>query len=126
MTNETVNLELTIQELEKKLLQPDIRRSTEALNQLLSDDFLEYGASGNVYTKTDILENLPKEKNYCEISLSNFKLKILCKNVVHVVYKTQRKGNKNRVLRSSIWKKHSSYGWQMYFHQGTAIEIVAE
>ncbi len=126
MTNETTNLEVIIQGLEERLLQADTRRSTEALNHLLSDDFLEYGASGNIYTKTDILESLPKEKNYTQISLSGFKLRILCEGVVQVVYKTQQEGNRNIVLRSSIWENHRSYGWQMYFHQGTVIEIAAE
>lgn len=121
----TTNLKILIQGLEERLLQADTRQSTEVLNQLLSDDFLEYGASGNIYTKTNILENLPK-KNHTQISLSNFKLKILCESVVQVVYKTQQKGNKRRVLRSSIWKKHRSYGWQMYFHQGTVIKTAAE
>jgi len=49
-----------------------------------------------------------------------FELRELSEGIVLALYKTK---NKNHVtLRSSIWKKHSQYGWQIFFHQGTLKE----
>jgi hypothetical protein len=108
-----------INELEESLLEADTRQSIQALNRLLADDFLEFGASGNIYTKQEILDYLLTEKDYSKTSLFDFELKTLSKDAVQVVYKTQRKENTTIVLRSSIWRRHASFGWQMCFHQGT-------
>jgi Domain of unknown function (DUF4440) len=47
-------------ELEQSLLQPDVRKSP-ALVDLLDDDFTEFGTSGRIYTKSDLLEALQAE-----------------------------------------------------------------
>lgn len=48
-----------IKDLEVELLQPDVRKSTDRLSELLDDNFLEFGVSGNRYNKQDILDYLP-------------------------------------------------------------------
>ena len=45
----------SIQQLELSLLNPEIRKSRSVLDSLITDEFLEIGASGNVYNKDDIL-----------------------------------------------------------------------
>ncbi len=45
------NLDEIIFELENKLQQPDIRKSIEQLEDLISDDFIEFGSSGQIYAK---------------------------------------------------------------------------
>lgn len=54
------NLENEIKELEVKLLLPEVRHSKKQLNKLLADEFLEFGKSGRVYTKSQIIEALSK------------------------------------------------------------------
>jgi len=56
------NLKNEINELEEKLLLPEVRYSKKQLYKLLADEFLEFGKSGRVYTKSQIIEALSKEK----------------------------------------------------------------
>ena len=57
------------------LIQPSTRQSIESLNWLLTDDFLEFGVSGQIYHKKDILALLPKEQHSNEIILFDFEMK---------------------------------------------------
>ena len=50
-----------IEALELQLLLNDMRKDQTFLDGVLSDDFLEYGQSGNVYTKQDIITRLQVE-----------------------------------------------------------------
>jgi hypothetical protein len=54
-----MDIKKVIFELENKLQQPDVRKSVEQLNELVSEDLIEFGSSGQVYTKKDVLNNLP-------------------------------------------------------------------
>lgn len=47
-----------IYELELSLLKPETRRSPTQLNQLIADDFVEFGSSGNIYHKKDCVDQL--------------------------------------------------------------------
>lgn len=119
--NEITNL---IKELELSLLKPEIRSSREALNKLISDDFIEFGSSGNKYTKADILERLPSNLENVEYKVSDFVVDIPSENTAIATFKTERTINgKDRVisLRSSHWRK-TTEGWQIFFHQATPIE----
>jgi hypothetical protein len=108
--------------LEKTLLDPKIRQNLTKLNTLLSPDFFEFGSSGIVWSRENILERLPKEtpKN---IAISDFKSFVLSDKVILVTYKaikTCDNGDTYETLRSSIWKLSGSQ-WQMAFHQGTKV-----
>lgn len=110
-----------IYNLEKSLLQPEVRSSVERLDQLLAHDFIEFGSDGRIYNKKQILRNLPKSSEV-KFSINNFNAKELSKNVVLVTYQVTKKTNRQKITRSlrcSIWKKSGSR-WQMVFHQGTA------
>lgn len=113
----------TIKELELSLLKPEIRSSRKALDELLADDFVEFGASGNKYTKADILERLPNSLQKVEYKVSDFSVEISSEEVVIATFKTVRTTDgKDRVIsqRSSHWRKIDS-GWQMFFHEATPI-----
>ena len=112
------NSKAEIKKLEEKLLSNEVRNSEEELNRLLADDFLEYGKSGSVYTRKNVIEALLQEENKIIITLFDFEVKLLAENVMLALYKTKTSNNKV-VLRSSIWKKHITLGWQIVFHQGT-------
>lgn len=99
-------------ELEKQLHSPEIRQSAEKISALLSNDFFEFGSSGNIWTRNDILARLPAENSRASIQSSDYKATPLADDVVLITY--QSSGS----LRSSIWRKNKQ-GWQMEFHQGT-------
>ena len=113
----------TIYDLELSLLKPEVRSSKEALNGLLADDFIEFGTSGNKYTKADILERLPNTLEKVEYSVSDFNVDTPSENIAVATFKTERATDgKDKVisLRSSHWRKIAS-GWQMFLHQATRI-----
>ena len=104
-----------IHQLELSLLSPSVRHSIEQLNQLIADNFIEFGSSGNVYNKNDLLEGLPLEKTK-HYTVEDFRTMELSEHVVLVTYKVVI--NDRYSLRSSIWKLNGDV-WQMVFHQGT-------
>jgi len=111
----STQLHETIAELEKELHQPDTRKSKERLHTLLADSFVEFGQSGNVYNKKDIIEHL-LESPTVTFHASNFAVKELSSEIVLITYRTEK--DNMRSLRSSIWQKIDD-NWQMIFHQGT-------
>lgn len=112
-----------IRSLEEALHHPEIRRSREAVEDLLAEGFMEFGASGRVYERATIIDQLAEQSddNDGELLASNYALKPISNDAVLLTYETERSyqdGSKRRVLRSSIWK-HNGLKWQMLFHQGT-------
>lgn len=105
----------TIRELELSLLDPTARQSLEKLHKLIADDFVEFGSSGKVYNKQNILDSLPSEE-LRKFEIYDFEIKKLSKTVILATYKTLE--NQIICLRSSIWQNNKGH-WQMCFHQGT-------
>lgn len=111
-----------IYKLETDLLKPEVRTSVEKLNELIADDFIEYGSSGFIYDKKIILERLP-QGNSPTYSLSNFAMVVLSEDIVQTRFKTDRvnlDSSKMSSLHISLWRKTNDK-WQMFFHQGTII-----
>lgn len=108
-----------IYQLELSLLKPETRGSAHHLNQLIADDFVEFGSSGNIYRKKDCIEDLPFESRVDkDINVENFEVIELSSDIILATYKITRP----RVsLRSSIWRRIDGQ-WQMIFHQGTKCE----
>ncbi|MBB5059488.1 hypothetical protein HDF16_004214 [Granulicella aggregans] len=120
-------------DLETMLFDPSVRRDINTVADLLTDDFREFGSSGRVYTKLDILAELSTEQP-AMITLSDFTCDLVSPTVALVTYKSfatldSRSGS--QALRSSLWvlkPGDTRYGigpregtWQMQFHQGTRI-----
>lgn len=103
--------------LEMYSLSPKVRESNEELEKLFSEDFIEYGASGKVYTKLDVVNVLP-DKMAISFEVENIKAKPLGVDVVQITYLLHNKTENKYSLRSSIWE-WSLDGWKMIFHQGT-------
>ena len=110
-----------IKTLEVELLQPDVRKSASKLNELLSDDFFEFGSSGDRYTKQDVIRFLA-ETNEAKFVIRDFKIKELSPDNVLATYIIEKEdlesGKKSWSLRSSIWQNRDG-NWQIIFHQGT-------
>lgn len=120
-------LKATIFELETSLLKSETRLSRKKLNALLADDFMEFGSSGGIYDKKEILERLPEnsKNSPVEFLISGFEIKELGENIVLATFKTDKLlSDKSHIisLRSSIWRKAGDT-WQMVFHQGTPEKI---
>jgi hypothetical protein len=106
-----------IQQLEFSLLEQSTRKSVDKLNHLIADDFCEFGNSGKIYNKQDLLKFLPSESKRT-FTVNDFEVKELSKDVILVTYKTTEELVTS--LRSSIWKQDGN-NWRMVFHQGTKI-----
>lgn len=117
------NLYDTIYELETSLLKPEVRSSVEQLDNLLADDFKEFGSSGRIYTKENILERLPSNTDDVIYRVSDFDMKVLSDSLVMTNFKTDKVINgTERVssLRTSLWVRENDE-WKIFFHQGTVI-----
>lgn len=111
-------------DLEKKLHNPRVRCSISDLENLLSTDFLEFGSSGKIYTRQEVITALVNE-SALKIEADNFEARELTANVVLVTYKTKlitTDGKLVEALRSSIWKLFGEQ-WKMVFHQGTKLPM---
>ncbi|HEY3254710.1 MAG TPA: DUF4440 domain-containing protein [Polyangiaceae bacterium] len=100
-----------IRELEVQLLNPAVRASAEALDALISDQFSEFGASGRIYSKPDVIAQLLAAPN-ATVSVADFQVLALSEDVALATFRTPAS------LRSSIWRREGEH-WRVVFHQGT-------
>jgi len=110
-----------LQACEQALLDPAVRRDRRRVSELLTEDFLEFGSSGRVWTREQILEFLETE-NYQPPAMEDFKCALIADGAALVTYRTVRTdavtSEKATTLRSSLWTKESGT-WRVRFHQGT-------
>jgi len=113
------SIETIVKDLELELLRPNTRASTQRLDTLLASDFLEVGASGQSFGKSQILARLPQE-NGVGFAVTNMHAHVLAPTVVLVTYQAERthEGRTTRSKRSSLWVNNAGR-WQMRYHQGT-------
>jgi hypothetical protein len=106
---------------EEALLDPAVRSNRTRVAELLADDFVEFGSSGRIWTREEILDLLAGE-NPAPIHMIDFECALLAEDVVLVTYRASRTnaltGIQISSLRSSIWTKKPG-GWRLRFHQGT-------
>ncbi|MEW5796216.1 MAG: DUF4440 domain-containing protein [Candidatus Zixiibacteriota bacterium] len=108
-------------ELELRLIEPDVRRSRQALEELLADEFREFGSSSQIYDRQQIVDALQDEPG-CRWELRDFEVTELSSECALATYRATRTtivtGDIVNSLRSSIWVFRDGH-WQMLFHQGT-------
>ena len=109
--------------LEQELLSPAVRRDPARLAALLTPGFIEFGASGRVYTRDQIIAALANEPA-SEFSLSDFQCHQLAPAVALTTWRSTRTnasaGERTSALRSSIWILEND-SWRLRFHQGTRV-----
>jgi hypothetical protein len=114
-------LEDHLRQLEERILQPSVRKSAEEVSELLASEFIEFGSSGRIFDRQQIIASLQMEPTVRR-SVVDFRTCILAPAVVLVTYRAVRQGTSDaqpiHSLRSSIWKLIDGR-WQMVFHQGT-------
>jgi hypothetical protein len=110
-------LVVELQALEEELLVPDVRKSAR-LTELLAEDFVEFGSSGRVYTKADLVALLAAERPVLQTT-SDFRVSLLAPDVALLTYRARRHSDPVvDTLRGSIWRRTRGQ-WQMLFHRGT-------
>lgn len=104
-----------IYQLEKELLTPQVREDLLKLNSILAADFFEFGSSGTIWSKKDVIEG---GLSLTEMTLFDFDIHPLGEDVMLATYRVHDKTRNQKTLRSSIWRKNEEH-WQLFFHQGT-------
>jgi hypothetical protein len=107
--------------MECELQKFDVRSNASKISKLLGPNFYEFGASGKVLTREDVLNRLPFEDDKIKIEPSNFKITMLSPETALLTYIAKKINPDNsslQYLRSSLWKNIAGT-WQIEFHQGT-------
>jgi hypothetical protein len=102
-----------IRRCEEELGSSTVRASADALDRLVSDQFVEFGSSGEKFTKRDVIDQMIAHA-HVTISLIDFRVLAVSPDVALATYRTAGS------LRSSIWRREGPY-WRIVFHQGTPI-----
>jgi hypothetical protein len=114
-----------LERLERELLDPAVRRDRNRVDALLHDDFLEFGSSGRMWTRTELLDLLVTE-DYFPPAMEAFDCRMLAPDLALVTYRTMRAdpqtAARRTVNRSSIWVRANGT-WRMRFHQGTPVPL---
>jgi len=102
-----------IRELEEQFLTPAVRASAATLDRLVSDDFVEFGTTGRVYSKADVIAQMLATPNITG-SLIEFQVLAVSPDVALARYRTPGS------VRSSVWRREGDH-WRIVFCQGTRI-----
>lgn len=117
-------IETHLRSLEESLLRPAVRHDPRTLLGLLADDFCEFGSSGRIFNRQQIIEVLRAEPTEPsdQFSVHDFRVRMLGGDSAMVTYRAIRHDASSQQvsesLRSSLWIKHNR-SWKMLFHQGT-------
>jgi hypothetical protein len=121
------SLEQLLQELETRLMDPEVRRSEKAA-ELIADDFMEFAGNGRIFNKADALAMM-KRHVVRTLAIEEFNVRELSPQIALVTYRVRSQGfggAPGRVsVRSSIWVQRNGK-WQVTFHQATLIAGAAE
>jgi len=105
-----------LQDLEQRLLQS----SRDEAGQLLADDFREFGSSGRMLGKDDVIRARQRDTDRSFL-LSDFRATMLSPDVALATYRVASTdtatGASSSSLQSSVWKKLDGK-WRLVFHQG--------
>ena len=113
----TFPLAQQIHALETSFLRPEVRRAAR-LAELLAEDFVEFGSSGHIFSREEVLRSLPTEPA-APRSVDDMRVTPLGEDAVLVSYRAwYDQQPRAESLRSSVWV-HRDGRWQLRFHQGT-------
>lgn len=110
----------TFRNLEESLWRTETRFNKEYMNRILAPGFFEFGRSGRIYSREEILAAPPQEIN-ARLPLKDFKVHPISADIVLVTYQSEVTYDNLEISnRSSLWQKTPA-GWQLQFHQGTPV-----
>jgi len=105
--------------LEQQLLQPQYCGSSDFLQRVLAEDFVEFGQSGQRFHRNQIIELLCSGGDDTDLEIEEFEIAKLDTHTALATYRAASRRTACPVLRSSPWQKHPQRRWQLRFHQGT-------
>lgn len=105
-------------DLELRLLDPLLRSQRSLVDEVLHDDFVEYGFSGRRWTKAEVVAALSSEGDPTPVVTSELNGSLLSDHIVLVTYRSVR--GDRQAWRSSIWIRETGR-CQVLFHQATPI-----
>lgn len=117
MSSANITLHNVLLALETRLLATAVRKQPTTAGALLAEEFREFGKSGRVYGKQQILELLAQEPEKA-IHIEDFEVTLLGETSALTTYRSVSKEKQAR--RSSVWVWREG-SWLMIFHQGTPI-----
>jgi len=111
-----------LRELECELHEPNTRGNRERLAQLLHPAFREFGRSGGVSSREEVIAHLFAETERPRVFAQGFAVLELAPSVVLLTYQSAHVSGagvlERHTNRASVWLREGSV-WQMVFHQGT-------
>ncbi|QAY72905.1 DUF4440 domain-containing protein [Agromyces protaetiae] len=118
MVDETIAVLVT--GAERRLLEPEVRRDPEALEDLLDESFREIGKSGRLWTRTELVDVMTGADSVDVQSavVTGEHAELIAPDVVLLTYTLDADGARSR--RSSLWKVAGGRP-RMLFHQGTPL-----
>jgi len=115
----------TLRSLEIALHQPEVRRDRVRLNALLHARYREFGRSGRIYTRPEVLDEFSAQPQTYKVWSQDYRVEALGEDMALLTYESAHvcdDGSLERhTIRSSLWVRTEN-GWQMLFHQGTPTE----
>ncbi|HEX6945960.1 MAG TPA: DUF4440 domain-containing protein [Acidimicrobiia bacterium] len=109
----------TLQQLEESLYEPSTRFDEAYMEELLAPDYMEFGSSGRVWTRGQIIRTQPVDID-ARLPLPDFEVRLLGDEVALVTYRTEMGIDyATAANRCSVWKKWSDGRWRLVFHQAT-------
>jgi hypothetical protein len=101
---------------------PELGMTRADFENMIVPDFWEVGASGQCYSRTEVLEILDKRHAIPHIDvweMSNLQCRRLAEEVYLLTY-TLLQNNERLTRRATIWQR-TSEGWKIVYHQGTMV-----
>ena len=113
---------ILLPELDRRLLDPAVRSDPAEAGKLLAEDFREFGASGRIWSRAEMLAELGAESPG-RLEAGDFEVTLLTPELALVTYRSTRFTGAEpprQALRSSLWRLEAGH-WRIFFHQGTLI-----
>jgi glyoxylase I family protein len=110
-----------LRELEIKVMTAAGERRADDIREFVADDFLEIGASGRTYTKSEVLAALERAP-LRRFMLADFKVVASGDGWALVSYRAGERTPESSTtsLRSTLWVERGGK-WRIVFHQGTPV-----
>lgn len=111
-----------LKQLELELWVAETRFNRQYMEGLFAPDLFEFGRSGRVYSRDQLLAATGAEIN-ARLPLENMEIRLISERVAQVTYNSyvEYDGVTEKARRSSIWSL-TNKGWELRFHQGTPFE----
>ena len=98
-----------LQRLEEELWREETRFDLSRMEEIIAEDFFEFGRSGRIYQRADTLA-VPSTPIEAVIPLPDFDVRLLCEGVAQVTYNSvshlrrkYRRGTKELNLDAVVW-----------------------